>query len=117
MKDKNNNQDCNGLENCRGCIECDNSSWCDNSTACDNCVNLMYCCDLTLEKFKIFNKSFKTKEAYQKVKNKIITQLGYSKHPKDLTKSEISWLRKNIKQFDSKVLNKIIKDSIKKEEK
>ena len=76
----------------------------------------MYCCDLTLEKFKIFNKSFKTKEAYQKVKNKIITQLGYSKHPKDLTKKDISWLRENIKQFDSKVLNKIIKDSIKKEE-
>ncbi len=60
MKDKNNNQDCNGLENCRGCIECNNSTW------CDNCVNLMYCCDLTLEKFKIFNKSFKTKEAYTK---------------------------------------------------
>jgi len=66
-----------------------------------------------LEKFMVFNKSVKTREAYMKIKNKIQEQLGYYKHPKDLTEQDISWLKKNVKQFDQKVLDKIIEKSIK----
>jgi hypothetical protein len=119
MKDENNNQDCNGVQNCRGCIGCDNSTWCnnstrcDNSTACDNSAYCIYCCDLVLKKFMIFNKSLKTKRAWKKVKDKIVSQFGYYKHPKDLTQQDINWLKENIKQFNQKVLDKIIQDSIK----
>jgi ribosomal protein S25 len=58
----------------------------------------------------IFNKSVKTKKAFQKIKEKITSQLGYYKHPKDLTKEDKKWLIKNIKQFDEKILNKILDD-------
>jgi hypothetical protein len=61
----------------------------------------------------IFNKSLKTKETWSKVKNKIVSQLGYYKHPKDLSQQDIDWLKKNIKQFNQKVLDNIIQDSIK----
>jgi hypothetical protein len=61
----------------------------------------------------VFNKSVKTKENFMKIREKITLQLGYYKHPKDLTKEDIKWLKKNIKQFDLKVLNQIIKDSLK----
>jgi len=61
----------------------------------------------------VFNKSVKTKENFIKIRSKIISYIGYYKHPKDLTEEDIKWLRKNIKQFDLKVLNKIIQDSIK----
>jgi hypothetical protein len=61
----------------------------------------------------IFNKLVKTKDAFNKIKDKIQNQLGYHKHPKDLVKKDIDWLRKNIKQFDKKVLDKIINDSVK----
>ena len=61
----------------------------------------------------IFNKPLKTKEAYIRVKEKIQNQLECYKHPKDLTEKDIRWLKENIKQFDKKVLDKIIKDSIK----
>ena len=61
----------------------------------------------------IFNKPLKTKEAYIKVKEKIQNQLESYEHPKDLTEKDIRWLKENIKQFDKKVLDKIIKDSIK----
>ena len=68
---------------------------------------------MTLEKFKIFNKSVKTKKAFLEIRGKITFQLGYFKHPKDLTEEDIIWLKKNIKQFDMKVLKKIQEDSIK----
>jgi len=61
----------------------------------------------------IFNKPLKTKEVWMKVKEKIQSQLGYWKHPKDLTSEDIKWLKNNIKQFDQKVLDKIIQNSIK----
>ena len=61
----------------------------------------------------VFNKSLKTKIAFQKVKDRITSQLGYYKHPKDLTKQDIAWLKKNIKQFNKKVLDKIISNSVK----
>ena len=79
---------------------------------CDNSAYLIYCNNLTLEKFKVFNKSIKTKKAFLKIKDKITSQFGYYKHPKQLTKQDITWLKKNIKQFDQKVLNRIIEDSI-----
>jgi hypothetical protein len=61
----------------------------------------------------IFNKSVKTKEAFKKIRDKITSQLGYYKHPQDLTDKDKKWLKKNIKQFNKLVLDKIIKDSIK----
>jgi hypothetical protein len=61
----------------------------------------------------VFNKPLKTKEVYIKVRDKIQSQLEYWKHPKDLTQEDIKWLKKNIKQFDQKVLDKIMHDSIK----
>jgi arabinogalactan endo-1,4-beta-galactosidase len=60
----------------------------------------------------VFNKSVKTKDNYDKIRNKIVSRLGYYKHPKNLTKEDIKWLKKNIKQFDKKVLDKIIQDSV-----
>jgi hypothetical protein len=61
----------------------------------------------------IFNKPVKTKDIFNKIKEKIQNQLGYYKHPRDLVKKDIDWLKKNIKQFDKKVLDKIINDSVK----
>ena len=61
----------------------------------------------------VFNKSVKTKENFIKIKDKIRNQLGYWKLPKDLTEKDKTWLKKNIKQFDEKVLNEIINNSIK----
>ena len=61
----------------------------------------------------VFNKPLKTKESFIEIKDKITFQLGYYKHPQDLTKEDIDWLKKNIKQFDKKVLDKIMKDDIK----
>ena len=124
------NQDCSGLQNCRGCINCDNSTRCDNSTGCnnstrcnnstgcnnstrcDNCAYCLYCSNLALEKFMVFNKSVMNKEAYIKILDKVRNKLGYYKHPKNLTKEDIAWLKNNIKQFDRKVLDKIIENSI-----
>jgi hypothetical protein len=60
----------------------------------------------------IFNKPVKTKEEFMKIRDKIVSQLGYYKHPKQLTEQDINWLKKNIKQFDSKFLEKIIEDSV-----
>jgi hypothetical protein len=60
----------------------------------------------------VFNKSVRTKEAYQKILDKVRNHLGCYKHPTNLTKEDISWLKKNVKQFNQKVLDKIIKDSI-----
>jgi hypothetical protein len=60
----------------------------------------------------VFNKSVKTKKAFLEIRDKITSQLGYYIHPKNLTKENIAWLKKNIKQFNRKVLDKIIKDSI-----
>jgi hypothetical protein len=71
----------------------------------------MFCCDLVLEKFRIFNKKVTEKE-YDRIKNKIHQHLGLWKHPKQLTVKDMGWLRKNIKQYDQKVMDKIIQDSI-----
>jgi hypothetical protein len=60
----------------------------------------------------IFNKPVKTKEAYLKILNKVREKLGYYKHPKNLTQQDRNWLKKNIKQYNEKVLNKIIKNSV-----
>ena len=112
MKDKNNNQDCSGLQNCRGCIMCNNSTRCDNSTGCNNCAYCIYCSDLTLEKFAVFNKSLKDKKSFMEVRDKIVEQLRFYKHPKNLSEQDIDWLKKNVKQFDQKVLDNIMADSI-----
>ena len=61
----------------------------------------------------IFNKQLKSLKEFKEIRKKITEQLGYYKHPKQLTKTDIDWLKKNIKQFDKKVLDKIIEDSIK----
>ena len=60
----------------------------------------------------VFNKPVKTKKAFQEIKDRITSQLGYYKHPKNLTKKDINWLKKNIKQFDKKILDKIMTDSV-----
>jgi hypothetical protein len=60
----------------------------------------------------IFNKFVKTKEAFNEMKDKITWQLGYYKHPKELTESDIKWLKENIKQFDKEVLDKVIENSV-----
>jgi hypothetical protein len=63
-----------------------------------------------LEKYQVFNKQV-TKGEYEKIKEKIQSHLPYYLHPKNLTKDDIAWLKKNIKQFDQKVLNRIIETS------
>ena len=60
----------------------------------------------------VFNKSVRTKKEFIKIREKITSQLGYYKHPKQLTEKDMGWLKKNIKQFDKKVLDKIIEKSI-----
>jgi hypothetical protein len=59
----------------------------------------------------IFNKYVKTKEAFIDIQKKITRQLGHYKHPKELTESDIKWLKENIEQFDKEVLDKVIKNS------
>jgi len=116
-KDKNGNVDCEGCEDCKNCVECNNSRWCDNSTRCYNCTGCincsycLYCAGLVLEKFMVFNKCVGDRESFLEIFDKIYDGLGV-KHPKRLTKSDIEWLKKNIKQFDQEVLDKVIKDSV-----
>jgi hypothetical protein len=64
-----------------------------------------------LEKYMVFNKQV-TKKQYEEIKEKIQSHLPYYLHPKNITKEHISWLEKNIKQFDKKVLDKIIENSM-----
>jgi len=59
----------------------------------------------------IFNKCV-SKERYNELKFKIQNQLGYYKRPEQLTDEDKTWLKENIKEFDSKVLDKIIEESI-----
>ena len=66
---------------------------------------------MTLEKFMVFNQSVKTKDEFLKIKDKITSQLGYYKHPQDLSDQDKKWLKENIEQFDEVILNKIINDS------
>ena len=134
-KDNDGNMDCKGCEDCKNCVECDNSTWCynsmgcynsarcnnstgcdnstwcDNSMGCDNCAYCFYCADLVLEKFMVFNKCVGDRESFLEIFNKIYDGLGF-KHPKRLTKSDIAWLKKNIEQFDQKVLDRIIEESM-----
>jgi len=121
-KDEKGNVDCAGLQNCRNCAGCDNSTWCDNSTRCDNstgcnnstwCDNCAYClysAGLVLEKYMVFNKKVTEKE-FENIQNKLSQHLPYYLHPKNLTKKHIAWLKKNTKQFDKIVLDKIIQKS------
>jgi hypothetical protein len=60
----------------------------------------------------VFNKKVKDKKEFMKIRDKITSQLGLYKHPKNLTKKDIDWLKRNIKQFDKKVLDKIIENSV-----
>jgi len=60
----------------------------------------------------VFNKKVKDKKEFLKIRDKITSQLGYYKHPKNLTKEDIDWLKKNIKQFDKEVLDEVIKNSV-----
>jgi len=59
----------------------------------------------------VFNKSVKTKKAFLEIRDKIVNKLNWYKHPKNLTKQDIDWLKKNIKQFDVKVLKQVIDKS------
>jgi hypothetical protein len=56
----------------------------------------------------VFNKPLQTKKAFDEIRDKIVSQFGYYKHPKNLTEQDIKWLKKNIKQFDAKVLKAVI---------
>ena len=125
MKKKDRNMDCQGCIDCQNCIDCRNcadciecircanSTLCDssvdclNSTECDNCADCLYCDGLVLKKYHIFNKPLKKKE-YEKIREKILENLGHYLHPKNLTEKNIEWLKKNVKQFDQKVLDRII---------
>ena len=60
----------------------------------------------------VFNKQLPSEEAYKTVQYKIQEHLGEYKHPQNLTKEDIAWLKKNIIQFDQKVLDEIITNSI-----
>lgn len=95
-----------GNQGCNGCIDCH------NSTRCNNCAFCLYCSDLVLEKFMVFNNPVKTRKKYDEIINKVRNQLGFYNHPKLLTKKDIDWLKRNVKQFNKKVLDKIIADSI-----
>ena len=59
----------------------------------------------------VFNQKL-SKEEYLIIINKVREHLGYYLHPKQLTKENTKWLEKNVKQFDKKILDKIINDSI-----
>jgi len=122
MKDKNGNIDCENVVNCRNCTRCNNSTGCNNSTRCYNstgcdnstwCNNSAYClfCDgLVLEKYCVFNKQV-TKKEFDAVRQRVFDKLGWT-HPKQLTPQDISWLKKNVKQFNKKVLDAVIANSI-----
>jgi len=93
----------------KNCVKCYNSTGCNNSTRCDNSTYCIFCDKLTLEKFMIFNKSVKTKEAYLKIRE----SLGYLKHPKKLTEEDVASLKKKLGNlFDQKVLDAVIENSI-----
>ena len=110
MKDKNGNIDCENVVNCRNCTECNNSTWCDNSTRCDNSAYCLFCNELVLEKYHVFNKRV-TPEEYHAIREKVFYKLGWT-HPKRLTKEDIAWLAKNVKQFNKKVLDAVVANSI-----
>jgi len=97
-----------GCDNSTGCAD---SAYCLNSTECTNCAFCLYCDGLVLKKYHIFNKPVKKKE-YEKIREKILENLGHYLHPKNLTEKNIEWLKKNVKQFDQKVLDRIIANSI-----
>ena len=111
MKDENGNIDCNGLQNCKGCINCDNSTWCNNSTRCNNSAYLLYCDDLVLEKYCVFNKKVSEKR-FKEIKELLENTLPYYLHPKNLTKENKAWIKKYIKEYNESVLNKVIENSI-----
>jgi hypothetical protein len=70
----------------------------------------LYCDHLVLEKFQVFNKQV-TREQFEKIFANVREHLPFYLHPKNLTAKDIAWLKKNVKQFDRKVLNKVIKNS------
>jgi hypothetical protein len=59
----------------------------------------------------VFNKQV-SKEQYEKIREKIQSNLPYYLHPKNLTKENIAWLKKNVRQFDQTVLDRIIEHSV-----
>ena len=141
VKDENGNVDCGGLQHCSNCVkcnnstrcnnstgcsnstqcdnstgcdnstQCNNSTWCDNSTWCNNSAFLLYCNGLVLEKYCVFNKQV-TKKQFEEIKDKIRAGLPCYLHPRNLTKENIAWLKKNVKQFSQAVLNEVIANSV-----
>ena len=59
----------------------------------------------------IFNKQV-SKEEYDKIRDKIQNTLHYWVLPVNLSENDICWLKKNVKQFDQKVLADIINNSV-----
>ena len=101
---------CNNSTLCHNSTKCDNSTWCRNSTKCDNSAYLLFCNGLVLEKYRIFNKKVTPKE-WDRTWVMVCGFLGLT-HPNQLTKEQIVWLKKNVKQFDAKVLKKVVDNSI-----
>jgi hypothetical protein len=64
-----------------------------------------------LEKFMVFNKQV-SREQFEKILANVREHLPFYLHPKNLIEKDIAWLKKNVKQFDRKVLDKIIVNSI-----
>jgi len=61
----------------------------------------------------VFNKQVRNEKAFEEIRQRVVNHLGTFKHPKDLTKKDIEWLKKNVQQFNQKVLNEVIENSIK----
>ena len=59
----------------------------------------------------VFNQKV-SEEDFKKIRNKIREHLPYYLHPKNLTEKDIEWLKNNVKQFDAKVLEDIIENSV-----
>lgn len=103
------------LSNCTSVsnsIYCNNSSYLDSCIDCVGCNRCLFCSDLVGEKFMIFNQQVNEK-TYDKIRGDIWEGLGFSEgtiavHPTQLNETHIRWLEDNVKQFDRKVLNKIM---------
>ena len=112
-----NNKDDNGNQECTNVVDCNNSTWCHNSTdcndstRCNNSVYCLYCDELVLEKYCLFNKQV-SKERYGEQKSKIFSHLGLYKHPSKLTDEAKKWLKNNISEYDEEVLIKVIDNSV-----
>ncbi|MCK9602984.1 MAG: hypothetical protein M0R66_01175 [Candidatus Omnitrophica bacterium] len=53
-----------------------------------------------------------SKQEFEEIKAKIWKGLPYHLHPKNLSTENVAWLKKNVKQFNQKVLDEIVAQSV-----